>query len=81
VYKAGEAAVWPVTDAAAQLTGLRQLELLELPWIKHPALQKLTALTALEQLSLRASGDKTATKHCRTRQVQTHLVREAPKSP
>jgi hypothetical protein len=51
VYWVG-AAVAAVTDAAAQLTGLRQLELTGLPQVTHTALLQLTALTVLERITL-----------------------------
>jgi hypothetical protein len=51
VYRVGEA-VGAVMDAAARLTGLRGLRLEGLPQVTHSALLQLTALTALEEITL-----------------------------
>jgi hypothetical protein len=49
VYRVGAAGVLGV---AAQLTGLKRLELRDIPCVSDPAVLQLTALTGLRQLSL-----------------------------
>jgi hypothetical protein len=50
-----------VADVAAQLTGLKQLELRGLRQLVEPALLPLTALTGLESLTLQDQGSCTRT--------------------
>jgi hypothetical protein len=47
-----EAAMAAVLEVVAQLTGLKHLELLGVPELADPVLLQLTALTALEQLTM-----------------------------